>query len=458
MQYHIIIAMTIWFTAYVDSRKIRGISLAYRRFYKEKTSFLCIDGSKLIPFDQVNDDYCDCPDGSDEPGTAACSNGRFYCTNLGFRPHYIPSSRVNDGICDCCDASDEYNSQTHCPSTCRKLGQRQRAEVENQIRSVNEGLHLKQQLIKDGINMWHEKQNQLNDLRRVSENLHRKLEEEKKAKLEAEAHKDDVMGYQKLDGYGSKRQKFEDDAPQNIFQQLDSNKDGWVAAVEVQAQVELFQDDRHQLTETEAVDLLGGSNQVDFASFQETLFSRMKSNDKIKIKDRPSKLDNDPLVQAAIRAAEKANADLKKVEDAYETVKMEIRDLEEMLSTDYGSNKEFIYLQNQCFEMTVYEYTYMFCPFNQVTQKGSTGTETIVLGKWHSWAGPIGNKYSKMKFDKGQPCWQGPARSATVTLMCGTETVLKSVKEPSKCQYFMEFQTPAACQPLQPKRNVHNEL
>jgi len=37
-------------------------------FYKPDGPFLCLDGSKTIPFEYVNDDYCDCPDGSDEPG------------------------------------------------------------------------------------------------------------------------------------------------------------------------------------------------------------------------------------------------------------------------------------------------------------------------------------------------------------------------------------------------------
>ena len=31
-------------------------------------SFRCIDGSKSMPMARVNDDYCDCLDGSDEPG------------------------------------------------------------------------------------------------------------------------------------------------------------------------------------------------------------------------------------------------------------------------------------------------------------------------------------------------------------------------------------------------------
>lgn len=67
--------------------------------YDPQKDFSCLDGSKLIPFSMVNDDYCDCDDGSDEPGTAACSNGHFYCLNAGHIPLNLVASRVNDRIC-----------------------------------------------------------------------------------------------------------------------------------------------------------------------------------------------------------------------------------------------------------------------------------------------------------------------------------------------------------------------
>ncbi|KAK3850145.1 hypothetical protein Pcinc_034190 [Petrolisthes cinctipes] len=72
--------------------------------------FRCVASGKEISADRVNDDYCDCPeDGSDEPRTNACVNGKFVCLKHANRyPKSIPSAWVNDGVCDCCDGSDEW--------------------------------------------------------------------------------------------------------------------------------------------------------------------------------------------------------------------------------------------------------------------------------------------------------------------------------------------------------------
>ncbi|KAJ7229083.1 glucosidase II beta subunit-like-domain-containing protein [Mycena pura] len=91
-------------------------------------SWKCLDSSKEIPWDFVNDDSCDCPDGSDEPGTSACPNSTFYCQNVGHIGATIPSSRVNDGLCEpqCCDGSDERPGV--CPNSCTEIGEQYRKQ------------------------------------------------------------------------------------------------------------------------------------------------------------------------------------------------------------------------------------------------------------------------------------------------------------------------------------------
>ncbi|XP_062300704.1 glucosidase 2 subunit beta-like [Scomber scombrus] len=454
MRFHIIIAAVFW-CGHVDSRKIRGISSSYKRFYKERKSFLCIDGSKIIPFEQVNDDYCDCEDGSDEPGTSACPHGRFYCTNLGFRPHYIPSSRVNDGICDCCDASDEYNSHARCQNSCWNLGQREREYVEGQMRTLDEGLRLKQQLIEEGVLLWREKQAQLRELQQVAEDLQIKLEDHRRRKNDADRLKEETLKALEAGDSGGQYSSVS-----SIFQLLDSNKDGSITVEEVQDKVAFIQDEERVLSVDEAVSLLGG-HQTDLTNFQHNLWDILRRGDRVKIKDAHgapgSLVGEDPHLKAADKAAEWEATNLKKVEEAYETVNMEISELQMKLAMDYGTDWEFLFLNSQCYKLKVYEYTYTLCPFNQVTQKSTAGIE-VSLGKWGMWTETPKNQYSQMVYENGEPCWQGGSRSTTVTLTCGTETVLRSVKEPSKCQYIMDFQTPVACQPVLKQRGIHSEL
>lgn len=101
-------------------------SLVVWKFKRKRTTdssripIQCPDGSTGY----VDDDYCDCSDGSDEPNTSACSyltvgKAVFHCrssrdengTNTGTSqppPHtIILASRVLDGIRDCPDNSDE---------------------------------------------------------------------------------------------------------------------------------------------------------------------------------------------------------------------------------------------------------------------------------------------------------------------------------------------------------------
>jgi hypothetical protein len=52
------------------SPEVKGVHPSLYQKYAPTSSNLwsCLDGSRSIMWSAVNDDYCDCPDGSDEPG------------------------------------------------------------------------------------------------------------------------------------------------------------------------------------------------------------------------------------------------------------------------------------------------------------------------------------------------------------------------------------------------------
>jgi protein kinase C substrate 80K-H len=119
---------------------LRGVEPSKELVYQQWKG--CLDGSNNLAI--LNDDYCDCADGTDEPSTSACPNGRFYCRNVEHVPSFISSARVGDRICDCCDGSDEEAG--FCTNQCLALAQiaKEKAqEQEKQRKWVGEWLSLR---------------------------------------------------------------------------------------------------------------------------------------------------------------------------------------------------------------------------------------------------------------------------------------------------------------------------
>lgn len=132
---------------------IRGVAPAQESLYKpdENNQWACLGHPEIkLDFSKVNDDFCDCPDGLDEPGTSACKEGKFYCENKGFKPSYIPSFKVNDGVCDyefCCDGSDEWATDAGCEDRCVEMAQQYEKAKAEKFEKLSQGLAIKAQLL-----------------------------------------------------------------------------------------------------------------------------------------------------------------------------------------------------------------------------------------------------------------------------------------------------------------------
>ena len=131
----------------------RGVNPDRATLYYSSTTYKCDQGQRLLQINQVNDDYCDCEDGTDEPGTSACPQNPhgFFCSDDRI-PRTLPSSMVNDGVCDCCDGSDEilptdtsttnasFSISSICPvSTCDAELQEHREKIARQAKTHDIG-------------------------------------------------------------------------------------------------------------------------------------------------------------------------------------------------------------------------------------------------------------------------------------------------------------------------------
>lgn len=146
-------------------------------YHKSQTQFICQDTSNVVlPFTSVNDNYCDCADGSDEPGTSACIHGTFTCRNLLHKSHKIPSSRVGDSICDCCDGSDETsNPHMLCSNTCAQVAKQEFAKLEKFYYEYQQGNVIREKYVDAVDANLNEKTKQLEQFRMHGKDLKTRL-------------------------------------------------------------------------------------------------------------------------------------------------------------------------------------------------------------------------------------------------------------------------------------------
>ncbi|KAI5459644.1 glucosidase II beta subunit-like protein-domain-containing protein [Mariannaea sp. PMI_226] len=201
----------------------RGVGPEFAAHYQNKQEFSCITNAAIkLSLSQINDNTCDCPDGSDEPGTAACAildplspeqplpgstSGTtktsnvlpgFWCANEGHIGMYVPFTYVNDGICDydlCCDGSEEFRGVggVKCENRCGQIGKEYRRLAQEKLRKAENASKKKAALMQEAKELRRKIELKLNTLENEVKALqtkrdglqqrYREIEQEEKGKV-----------------------------------------------------------------------------------------------------------------------------------------------------------------------------------------------------------------------------------------------------------------------------------
>lgn len=157
---------------------------------------------------------------------------------------------------------------------------------------------------------------------------------------------------------------------------------------------------------------------------------------------------------------------LKQQEDAISHLKSEIDAEEDAMDGavhKYGREGEFRAIQGKCIKKDMGSYTYELCFGDKAAQISNNDGYRFNLGYFEHF--DVDNRYTEsddqhylsMLYANGQVCWNGPPRSARVTLECGEEDALLHVFEAEKCSYSMRVKTPAVCFPHKTNDDMRDE-
>uniref|UniRef100_A0A060TB09 Glucosidase 2 subunit beta n=1 Tax=Blastobotrys adeninivorans TaxID=409370 RepID=A0A060TB09_BLAAD len=492
----------------VAGLKVRGVPEDRQHLYQPTRGdqWACLKNPEIVlSVDQINDDYCDCPDGSDEPGTSACNNGVFYCNNVGHIPAWIPSSRVNDGVCDydlCCDGSDEAGLDPNlCPDRCAEIHAEYEANIKRQQKLLEAGLKARekldakaQEIVKDLEKKIADKQQNLKyekqQLAAFQKSLKDAIEEDKRLKLESGVseeslslpqelaelskelqqviaeHKEYVAKVQQLESqYGEVGEtldrlktgynpNFNDPAVKEALRSWDEIK-GKGSSTGSEGQANKLQELVKRLeayrpgTSCESQSILPAPIQQKLSQLRLWLVNQglLADTSSHSEADEPEAIR---IERAKVEGTERKIGDLEKA----------VSELQADRDANYGQGDVLRALKDVCMKNHIGEYDYEVCFFKSASQDGNGHHSN--LGSYSSLTVRDDGTF-RMEFDRGTRCWNGPVRRANVEFTCGETNELTIVSEPERCEYFFKATSPAACKakdfdPPKVLNIVHDEL
>ncbi|KAG2909109.1 hypothetical protein PC114_g10205 [Phytophthora cactorum] len=479
----------------------RGISPGLQHKLNAVSSFTCDNGQQRLELSRLNDNYCDCVDGSDEPGTSACSHTAavFHCVNAGFFSTDVPTSRVNDGLCDCCDGSDEYASGVSCASQCAEKMEAFKADKKDLIEQVEAGLKDRVALVAEAQRLWDEEQDKKKQMETSASSLKvmveqlearkeddERLERQEKAKRIA-ASKTEILSQLGLleltkeqllsiileigrDGVSAKHELLpiirkeresslegEEELARTPMEEKDEAfRERDDARQKETRRIEKLLEEREEKKAQEANDAgTEATEGAEAVTEPETEASTQQEEDLTlpEVETRPINLLYEELAASERYEWVQAVVTRKQHEDTKKELTDEEKKLTEtqkLVEKNYGEDHLFFALRDKCVDSEAGQYKYKICFFGKATQDHTKLGDMEDIKTVESTEGEDSTNdfltVKEIKFSNGQKCWNGPNRSLTVTLECGPEPMeLSEIEEPSTCVYTAKLRTPVVC-------------
>lgn len=421
----------------------------------------------VLRFDQVNDNICDCPDGSDEPGTNACefvddAFHWFYCENRGYFPGKIENYKLNDGVCDydiCCDGSDEYLSGK-CPDRCKEV----RKQYENHLASsrlmLDKALQSREKLVQEARERKERVEAKAHEARESVELTEKQLLsvaakgvsavlEESEFVKEAKALFEQFEARFESLKQQLVAQKYEADRLEKVLVDLRDNYNPNFNDHAVKKAISEFAE--HLLNKDESEE---GSLELVYAPFLQKLAEGYTAGKcatsggpieptfanvihsyyhKFVSKFKPSEAQSAPQEMQEVRKV--PQAEIEALEKKLNAANAELLILTDQLLQNYGPDDIFRAVENEWVTLEINSYTYKLGFLDAIYQ------DTTLVGRFAGYDG------ERLHYKAGAKCWNGPQRSAVVEIQCGDKNELVLVSEPEKCSYSFVLVSPLGCEP-----------